>query len=106
MSCVADGVRREVALPQRRPAVFDDTDEVGVYTCSAPGYRRQFAANLADYAESDIAPRKAPDLGANPPGRVGRQVTIVHEAWPWLAAGLLVLLLFEWWAFHRRAFVN
>ena len=86
--------------------MFDDADQVGIYMATGPGgYRRVFAANLADYAESDLAPRK-PDLGSGPAEKVGRQVTVTREIWPWLAAALVGLLAFEWYAFHRRPFVS
>jgi Ca-activated chloride channel family protein len=101
-----DGAKSELPVPPRGGAVFDDTDEIGVYTATGSGYRRVFAANLADYAESDIAPRRSPELGTNPPGQAGRQVTVVREIWPWLAAALLLLLAVEWWAFHRRVYVT
>ncbi len=39
-------------------------------------------------------------------GQVGRRVTVTRELWPWLAACLLGLLGFEWYAFHRRPFVS
>ncbi len=102
-----NGTTRDVAVSPRGGATFDDTDEVGLYTASGSGgYHRVFAANLADYAESDITPRKNPDLGGNPPGQVGRRVSVTRELWPWLAACLLGLLGFEWYAFHRRTFVS
>lgn len=102
-----DGSKRDVSVPSRGQAAFDDTDLVGVYAAAGPGgYRRVFAANLADYAESDIMPRRNPDLGGNPPGQVGRRVTVTREIWPWLALLLLVLLAAEWYAFHRRVWVS
>jgi Ca-activated chloride channel homolog len=102
-----DGTKRELAAQSRGGLVFDDTDQVGIYTATGGAdFRRSFAANLADYAESDIKPRLDPELGSNPPGKVGRQVNIVWELWPWLAVILLGLLAFEWWAFHRRVYVT
>jgi Ca-activated chloride channel homolog len=102
-----DGSKRELAGVTRGGVVFDDTDQVGIYTATGgAGYRRTFAANLADYDESDITPRANPELGGNPPGKVGRQVSIVRELWPWLAVLLLGLLALEWWAFHRRVYVT
>jgi hypothetical protein len=102
-----DGTRREITPSGRGGAAFDDTDQTGLYTATgANGYRRLFAANLSSYSESNIAPRLNQDFGLNPPGEPGRQVAIQRELWPWLAAALLGLLAFEWWAFHRRAFVR
>ncbi len=102
-----DGSQRSLALPSRGPAVFDDTDEIGVYTVTGDGgFQRQFAANLADYAESDITPHRNPEIGGTMTGQVGRQVTVTREIWPWLAVLLLGLLAFEWYAFHRRVYVS
>jgi hypothetical protein len=80
---------------------------VGVYTAAGPnGFRRTFAANLADYSESDIRPKPQPELTTGGPAEVGHRVTVARDIWPWLAAVLLALLAFEWWAFHRRVFVT
>ncbi len=102
-----DGSKHTVAVPSRGGGVFDDTDQIGLYSASgAGGFHRVFAANLADYAESEITPRKSPDLGGGVSGQIGRRVTVTRELWPWLAAGLLCLLGVEWYAFHRRVFVS
>lgn len=102
-----DGSKSEVTVSARGGAVFDGTDEVGVYIVEgAGGYRRAFAANLADYVESDIRPKAQPELTTGGPAEVGHRVTVARDLWPWLAALLLALLAFEWWAFHRRVFVT
>jgi Ca-activated chloride channel family protein len=102
-----DGSRRDLTVSSRGGVVFDDTDQVGIYTATGQGnFNRVYAANLADYSESDITPHVNPDLGSNPATRVGHEVSVVREIWPWLAVLLLGLLAFEWWAFHRRAFVT
>jgi Ca-activated chloride channel family protein len=102
-----DGGSREVIISDKGGGSFDDSDRVGIYTASgADGFKRVFAANLADYSESNITPRKTADLGGGVPGEIGRQVTITREVWPWLAIVLLGLLGFEWYAFHRRVYVS
>jgi Ca-activated chloride channel homolog len=101
-----DGTRRSLTVPARGGVVFDETDAVGIYTVVGEGgFKRVYAANLADHAESDITPRKNMDAGA-PGGKAGRPVTVIREIWPWIAAVLLALLGFEWWAFHRRVYVT
>ena len=59
-----------------------------------------FAANLADPQESDLRPR-APDL-AGTSTITSTLVPLQKEAWPYLAALGLPLLLVEWWWFQRR----
>src|SRR5204863_7000773 len=50
-----DGSRREITASSRGGAIFDDADEVGIYSAAGDGgFKRMFAANLADYGESDI----------------------------------------------------
>ena len=102
-----DGSKREIPVPTRGSAVFDEVDQVGLYTVTGTGgFRRVFAANLADHAESDITPKRNPDLGGGAPPQPGRRVTITRELWSYLAILLLGLLAFEWYAFHRRVFVS
>ncbi len=101
-----DGQKREFTVMQRGGVVFDDTDQIGIYDVSGPNFKHLFAANLADYTESDITPKKAPDMGVNPTTKMGHEVKVVRELWPWLAALLLILIGFEWYAFHRRIFVT
>ena len=105
-----DGARRELSVSSRGGAVFDDADEVGVYMAAGgSGYKHVFAANLADFAESDIRPRGRPEFSGGGPGegsQIGHRVDVTRDLWPWLAALLLALLAFEWWAFHRRVFVT
>lgn len=102
-----DGTRRTLTVPTRGGVVFDETDEVGIYTAKGEGgFERVYAANLADFAESDIAPKKNTDVGSGERQAAGRPVTVIKEMWPWLAVVLLVLLAVEWWAFHRRVFVT
>ncbi len=102
-----DGGRRSLTVPTRGGVVFDETDEVGVYTAKGEaGFERVYAANLADFGESDVAPRKNADVGVPASGQTGRKVDVIRELWPWLAVVLLGLLGFEWWAFHRRVYVT
>ncbi len=101
-----DGMHRDLAVGSRGGVVFDDADEVGVYTAEgAGGFKRVFAANLADFAESDIRPQAKPEFTGSGPSQIGHRVDVTRDVWPWLAALFLVLLALEWWAFHRRAFV-
>jgi len=97
-----DGSRRTLSVPERGPLAFGETELAGLYTAEAPGWRRQFAANLVDEGESDIRPRRELGLGGEGNEPASRRVIVTTELWPWLAGILVLLLAFEWHAFHRR----
>ncbi len=82
--------------------VFADTHLVGVYTVvSNQAVLGSFAVNLFDPAESNIRPAPAIRLGRTEVPAAARNALGQFEIWPWLAAGALVLLLVEWWLYHR-----
>ena len=61
-----------------------------------------FCVNLMDAAESDTRPRD--DL---PFGKYGNVTTATvkranMELWRWIAAAGLLVLMFEWWWYHKR----
>lgn len=83
---------------------FTQTAAPGVYTVhqrTAAGIRQsQFVVQFADPDLSRIAPGGAPLVevarpSGSPPPRG------VLEIWPWLALAALLLLMAEWWIFHR-----
>jgi Ca-activated chloride channel family protein len=65
------------------------------------GEARVFSINVANEAESDIAPRQRAAV-AGPPPPVERASTSPFEIWPALLALGLVVLGAEWWRFGRR----
>jgi hypothetical protein len=70
------------------------------------GSSRLVAANLANAAESNIAPKPQLTVGGRPltapeRGRVG----VRRELWIYLAALALLLALVEWWTYNRRVTV-
>ncbi len=92
--------------PTEEGATFVETGELGVYAVNYlgadPPPADYFAVNLFDDAESDIRPKESITLGrasvtAAAPAEVG-----LREFWPWLAALSLVVLVVEWWVYHRR----
>ncbi|HZO91586.1 MAG TPA: BatA and WFA domain-containing protein [Chthonomonadaceae bacterium] len=101
-----DGSKREVRAGERGGAAFDETDQVGFYTAEGPGFSYSFAANLASASESDITPHRELTITDNPAGSRGRRVADNRELLPWLALLALAVLCVEWWAFHRRVYVN
>jgi hypothetical protein len=102
-----DGTRRELT-PASAP-VFAETGQIGLYRVEAlragvPVELALFAVNLFDPNESAIAPRPELTLG----GTVISQAQAVEEIgqrelWSLLALIGLVVLLIEWWVYHRRS---
>ncbi|GIW06480.1 MAG: hypothetical protein KatS3mg060_1285 [Dehalococcoidia bacterium] len=108
------GVRGDLVGPEGRRvesaalALTADTDIAGLYQLRRLGADplTLFAINVADERESDVAPRQPavgqpirpfslPALGVE-----GEPVGI--EFWPYLAGGLLLLLVVEWLVYTRR----
>ncbi len=102
-----DGSRREVAVGDRGGAIFTETDLAGLYKVEAPNFPTyQFAANLASASESDITPHNAITILENSDPTPTRQVKTPHDLYPYLAFLALLVLLGEWYAFHRRIHLN
>lgn len=88
--------------PDGRIAYFAETDETGVYTMEAPGFKHEFAVNLLSRDESATMPRDALRLGSRPV-LAGTGITrTASETWRWLLLLALVVLGVEWWVFHKR----
>jgi Ca-activated chloride channel family protein len=65
------------------------------------GEPRVFAVNVADDAESSIAPHPRQAVTV-PPTPGDDQLVTPLEFWPFLVGGALLLLVFEWWRFGLR----
>lgn len=84
-------------------ARFLATDLPGVYTVSDQnGVVGQFAVNAFAGDESQIAPQANITVGQSPLTAAERDAVGQRELWPWLAALAMLVLLIEWWAYHRR----
>ncbi len=95
-----DGTTREAPIYSGEVLVYGDS--VGFYSIDAPKETKVVAANLADPAESEIAP-----VEIAVPGREVAQDTDSlffdrEEIWIWAVLALLVLLTVEWWTYNRR----
>ena len=82
--------------------VFADTLQQGVYHVKSGTNKISFCVNLLDGVESDIKAKDILELGQY--GRVGATVQLDSnkELWRWFAIICLLLLMFEWWFYHRR----
>jgi len=84
-------------------AQFADTDRVGFYAARSAAGVRSFALNLESIVESDIAPQKElRGLGGERVEGESDLASGTQEIWPWAALAAVVLLLVEWYVYHRR----
>jgi hypothetical protein len=101
-----DGTKRSLKVNEQGGAVFDEVDQTGLYEADGPGFAYPFAANLASASESDTTPHDKLTVMDNPSAAAGRRVADNRELLPILIAAALAILAYEWWAFHRRVYVN
>ncbi len=98
-----DGETETIPMEANRTEiVYGGTTEQGVYHVEAGTNQVDFAVNLTDSAESDIAPRKELPIGAHASVAATTIKRASLELWRWIALGGLAVLLFEWWYYHRR----
>jgi hypothetical protein len=82
--------------------LFADTHTLGVYTAfSNQSVLGSFAVNLFNPAESNIRPAPFIRIGRSDVTASAREETGQLEIWPWLAAIAFIVLLIEWWIYHR-----
>lgn len=84
---------------------FTETDTVGVYQVIGKGVDEKFSVNLFNEVESDIRPNaETKDLEQG-----GRYIDLSHlanrELWSVLILLAVMLLILEWWVYHRRVLV-
>jgi Ca-activated chloride channel homolog len=92
--------------PGESGLLFSDTGELGVYSVNFLGETSQsveyFAVNLFDERESFILPAESIQVGRASISPTRPAEFGWREFWPVLAALALLLLLLEWWVYHRR----
>jgi hypothetical protein len=87
--------------------ICTDTDTLGIYEVQADDGHviRRFAVNLLDSLESNLQPRRSLELGQDTVvGASGLEVRR-RELWKWLLLGAILLLMLEWYIYHRRVYV-
>ena len=82
--------------------VFGDTHKEGVYRVRLGTNETLFCVNLLDSAESNIKPRDALQLGKYTTVAATTTKRANMELWRTIAALGLLVLLVEWWYYHRR----
>jgi hypothetical protein len=101
-----DGAPRTLKY-EGAPLSFADTSVPGLYTVEAfkgdqSAQKATFAVNLFDAGESSIAPQASITLGNTVITQAVEAELGQREYWPLLALGALLVLLIEWYAYHRR----
>lgn len=101
------GDETKVAVSKLGRATFNDTEELGIYEVRSDDKPvDHFSVNLFDPAESDITVRKDVQVGRLPvKGRTSNWEPARREFWKWILMAGFLLLLFEWWLYHRRVYV-
>jgi hypothetical protein len=85
------------------PVYFDSTQWAGLYEVKAGGKTvQQFAVNLLSMDESNIAPRSEIQLGGETLEAQPGPLRTNREIWKSLALIGLLILMLEWWVYHRR----
>src|SRR5688572_850083 len=98
-----DGSKRTREIDNnRKELLFGDTQKQGIYKVTAGTNQITFCVNLLDNLETDTTPRKEIQFGsfAKVTSNTTRQANL--EIWRWFALTALIVLLFEWWYYHRR----
>jgi hypothetical protein len=98
-----DGTTKALKLdPSASELVFGDTYKSGVYRLRLGTNDTIFCANLLDAAESNIKPRDELQLGKYTKISATTTKRTNLEVWRTIATLGLLVLLAEWWYYHRR----
>jgi hypothetical protein len=98
-----DGKSRSLPIePEARELVIGDTLQQGTYRVKAGTNEVTFCVNLLDSNESNIAPRDELPIGRYAKVSATTMKRANMELWRWIAAAGLVVLMFEWWWYHKR----
>lgn len=114
-----DGTEQTLRRRGEQPFLYRTTDQVGIYRVVEGGKEvRRFAVNLFDPAESDVRLRtgdtpEESNQAAIAAVRIGNidvaaaagAAPARQELWRWLLLGVLVVLVLEWYVYHRRVYV-
>ena len=82
--------------------VFGDTLRQGIYRVHVGTNDTAFCADLLDAAESNIKPREELQLGKYTKVTATKMQRTNMELWRTIASIGLLMLLVEWWYYHRR----
>ena len=97
------GATKTIAIdPQANEFVFGETYKQGTYRLRLGTNDTLFCVDLLDAAESNIKPRDELTLGKYTRVTATTMKRANMELWRSLAAIGLLVLMIEWWYYHRR----
>ncbi len=100
-----DGSSENVQLSKDHTTLAKGTEKIGLYQLKGiPGEEkpRIYAFNLASRAESNNAAHTTLKIGDVNLESQPAAVQAKREVWRWLALAAAIVLLAEWWVYHRR----
>jgi len=98
-----DGAAKTLKVdPTANELVFGETSRQGVYRLRLGTNDTVFCVNLLDAAESNIKPRDELQLGKYTKVSATTKQRANMELWRTIASIGLLVLLAEWWYYHRR----
>lgn len=98
-----DGSKRDWAVNEAKgELVFGDTYKNGVYQVDAGTNQFIFCVNLLDSRESNTAPKNEITMGEYQQVSATTLRRANVEVWRWFVVVGLLVLLFEWWFYHKR----
>lgn len=100
-----DGTVWEVEVGEEA-IIYAETEQPGLYNVvlrdtNGDQPAGSFAINLFSTVESSIGPAPAIVLGQTAVETADEDDVGQRELWPWLAAAAFIILLVEWWVYHR-----
>ncbi|MCS6777481.1 MAG: VWA domain-containing protein [Chloroherpetonaceae bacterium] len=99
-----DGSRRTLHPVAPGRFVLDHVERIGFYQIAGAGVSHMVAVNLTDEQESDLRPRPHSALPSTAAEHRGARV-IYRRSWlPVVVTAALIILMVEWWVYHRRIY--
>lgn len=100
-----NGVTQDYGI-ERNTVIFSETNAPGIYTLEVFNNSEllrseTFAVNLFSPNESEIAPRMV-TIGGTVITAEAEEELGQREFWSWIALAALVMLLIEWYVYHRQ----
>jgi len=102
------GNKQEIPRGTLPGFAYTGTEELGLYQVregAKPEPTQQFAVNLFDVNESNIAGRPFVVVGAAESAAPDVSTQARQEVWPWLLFAAFVVLMVEWYIYNRRVYL-